>query len=75
MISALVNLIVVLIVAGVLYWALNRLWPLGAPVGTQSAIGQVIYVILIVIGVLAIVFIGAVPVIQSIPATLSSFRF
>jgi len=75
MISALVNLIVVLIVAGVLYWALNRLWPLGQNIGTQSAIGQVIYVILIVIGVLAIVFIGVVPVVQSIPATLGSFRF
>jgi len=74
MVPALVNLVVVLIVAAVLYWALNKLWPLTGEFGASS-IGQVIYVILIVAGVLAIVFYGVLPVVESLPGALGGGRF
>jgi hypothetical protein len=74
MIPALINLIIVLIVAAVLYWALGKLWPLTGAFGS-SAIGQVIYVILIVIGVLYVVFYGVIPVVRSLPGAGNySFR-
>ena len=76
MIPALINLIVILIVAAVLYWALGKLWPLTGEFGA-SRIGQVIYVILIMVGVLYVVFYGVVPVVESLPGAgggLRSFR-
>lgn len=74
MVPALINLVVVLIVIWVLYWALNRLWPLTGEFGA-SAVGQVIYVILIVVGVLALVFYGVLPVVESIPGALGGRPF
>ncbi len=74
MVPALINLVVVLIVAAVLYWALGKLWPLTGAFGS-SPIGQVIYVILIVAGVLAIVFYGVLPVVESIPGALGGSPF
>ena len=41
MIGALLQLIIVLIVAGALYWALTQLWPLGAP-ATETRIGKAV---------------------------------
>jgi hypothetical protein len=73
MIPALINLVVVLVVAAVLYWALGKLWPLTGAFGT-STIGQIVYVLLIVIGVLAIVFWGVIPVIQSLAGVASGSR-
>lgn len=69
--GALINLVVVLVIAAVLYWGLNKLWPLTREFGA-SPIGQVIYVILIVVGVLYVVFNGVVPVIQSVPGSMHS---
>jgi hypothetical protein len=74
MVPALINLVIVLIVLGVLYWALNKLWPLGGE-ATASWIGQVVYVILIVVGVLALVFYGVLPVVEAIPGALGGGHF
>lgn len=74
MVPALINLVVVLIVAAVLYWALEKLWPLTGAFGA-SKIGQVVYVILIVAGVLAIVFYGVLPVVESIPGAMGGGSF
>lgn len=71
MTPALVNLIVILIIAAVMYWALGKLWPLTGGFGA-SPMGQIIYVLLIVIGVLAIVFWGVI--VQSLAGVASGSR-
>ncbi|HEY2210916.1 MAG TPA: hypothetical protein VGJ01_14710 [Pseudolabrys sp.] len=68
MIPALVNLLIVLIGVGVIYWAFTQLWPL-VPFAS-SKIGQIVYVIVMVIFVLAVVFYGVVPVVQSLPGAM-----
>ena len=66
MISALLWLACVLLVAAVFYWALTKLWPLTGAFGATT-IGQVIYVILIVVLALCVIFYGVIPVIEAIP--------
>lgn len=73
MIGALLQLVVVLLVAAVLYWALTKLWPLTGGFGA-TIIGQVIYVVLMVVLALCVIFYGIVPVIESVPHALSFRR-
>jgi len=63
MIEALVTLVVTLIVAGVIFWAIQQLLPL---VPMPEPFHRIIYVILVVIVVLIVVYVilgllGAVP--------------
>jgi hypothetical protein len=66
MITAILWLVCVLLVAAVFYWALTKLWPLTGAFGATT-LGQVIYVLLIVVLALCVIFYGIIPVIESIP--------
>ena len=74
MIYAILQLVIVLLVAGVLFWALKKLWPLTRSFGA-STLGQVIYVLLCVVLALCIIFYGIVPVVEAIPGALTSHPF
>ena len=66
MITALLWLVCVLLIAGVIWWAFNQLWPLtGAFAAT--ALGRVVYVILCVVLALCVIYYGVIPVVESIP--------
>jgi hypothetical protein len=73
MIQALLWLVCVLLVAAVFYWALTKLWPL---TGTFAAttLGQVIYIILIVVLALCVVYYGIIPVVEAIPGGFGGAR-
>ena len=72
-VGALLNLIIVLIVAGVLYWGLTMLWPLGAP-ATETRIGKAVYVLIIVLLVFAVVYYGVIPLVDAIPSGFGASR-
>lgn len=64
MIGTLINLIIVLIVVGVIWWAVEQLLPL---VPLPAPFAQVVRVLLIVVLVLVVVFYVVVPLIGMIP--------
>jgi hypothetical protein len=74
MIGALMQLIIVLVIAGALYWALTKLWPLGAP-ATSTRIGQAVYILLIILLVFAVIFYGVIPLLEAIPGGFAGGRF
>jgi hypothetical protein len=69
MLPAIFQLIAILIIAAVCYWALNKLWPFTKEFGS-SFIGQLIYVLLIIAGVVAIVFYGVLPLLYAFGGAL-----
>jgi hypothetical protein len=77
MVAAIIQLIIVLVIAGALYWALGKLWPLGAP-ATATRIGQAVFVLLVILLVFAVIFYGVIPLLQAIPGAFGGgapFRF
>ena len=73
MIPALLWLVCVCLIAAILYWALQQLWPLTGSFGS-STLGRVIYICLVVVLALCVVVYGVIPVVESIPGTFGHFR-
>jgi hypothetical protein len=66
MIGAIIQLVIVLVIAGALYWALTKLWPLGAP-ATGTRIGQAVFILLVILLVFAVIFYGVIPLLEAVP--------
>lgn len=64
MISARITLIIVLLIAGILWWAITALLPL---VPLPAPIAQVIHVLLVVVMALIVIFYGLLPLLHIIP--------
>ena len=67
MIAVLIQLIIVLLVCGVIWWAIEQLLPL---VPLPSPIAQIIRVLLVVLLVLIVVFYAIVPLLHTLPHAL-----
>ena len=74
MITALLWLVCILLIVAVFYWALTKLWPLTGSFGS-STVGQVIYIILIVVLALCVVYYGVIPVVEAIPGGMGGRSF
>lgn len=71
---AIVALIIILLFVAILYWALNRLWPLTGAFGS-SPIGTIVYVLLVVLMAIMVLFYGIAPVLHSIAGGGAAFPF
>ena len=67
MIAALIQLIIVLLIVGVIWWALNALIPL---IPLPAPFAQIIHVLLIVILALVVIYYALLPLLHLVPHTL-----
>ena len=76
MVGAIVQLIIVLVIAFFLYWAiLQKLWPLVPATFTGSFAGQVVFVLILILIVAFVIWWGVLPFLSAIPGSISGAGF